>query len=119
MHHSRLLPSILVVILAAACGGREETREEVEASIVSREESAAPTPAEDASLTAGEALSAEDVAALVDEDSALDAENRREFERRRASMGSFADCMRDVENLPDAAARARIEAACRARRAGP
>lgn len=45
-----------------------------------------------------------------DEDALMEA-NRREFERRAASMGSFDRCMADARDLPDHA-RQQIEAAC-------
>jgi hypothetical protein len=109
-----LLGSIL--LLAGCAGDREETREEVEASAIGAP--GVPLEAEETRDPVAPPTEAE-IQRMLAADDSLQEEFRLDFERRRASMGSYEECVRGVQDLPDAATRARIEAACRSRAAGP
>lgn len=117
---TRILLLCLAGCAVAACSGepREETREEVDASVAGGSAPASPPAAADLSATPPESadvLSAEEMIAAED---ALEEENRREYERRVRSMGSYEDCVRQAASLPPEV-RARVVENCGWRRGAP
>lgn len=100
----------------SACSGepREETREEVEASVAG-ESGPASQPSSAAPPESAAIPSVEEIMAAED---ALEEENRREYERRVRSMGSYEDCVRQAAQLPPEA-RARVVENCEWRKGAP
>lgn len=109
----RRVGAVLAALALAACEGQRggaETGDDSAAPAASP--LAVPPPAAEAPPLDSAGLAA----AMADEDS-LDAYNRRSFEERRRSMGSYEQCLAQGRELPPEM-QARIEAACETRREG-
>jgi hypothetical protein len=111
---------VMIAMLAlTACGGERGSDEPVpaEGAELGAERQTEP----DAPPPAAEAVAPPDSAAIaraLDEDDALEAENRATFRARQRSMASYDECMAAARGLPPEP-RARVEAACAARREAP
>jgi hypothetical protein len=110
----RTLPCLALALALAACGESESEAPEAAAEVTP---ATAPAPAEGA-VDAPGAMDSAAPAPALDDDDLLEAENRASYERRRRSMASYEDCIRQARGLP-AETRARIEEACEARREAP